>query len=86
MEGEVQDTHPHRHKPASVLGCAIAWVAEGRALLDLRPAEAYEIAHLKGSSSLPYPLLLPRSACPPPPLSPTTLGCATCGLTPNLSV
>ncbi len=52
------------HQPASVLGRAIAWVAAERALLDLRTAEAYESAHLKGSSSLPYSLLLVRSASP----------------------
>jgi rhodanese-related sulfurtransferase len=47
-----------------VLGRAIAWVAAERALLDLRTAEAYESAHLKGSSSLPYSLLLVRSTSP----------------------
>lgn len=53
-------------QPASVLGRAIAWVAAERALLDLRTAEAYESAHLKGSSSLPCSLLLVRMHEIPP--------------------
>lgn len=50
--------------PASVLERAIAWAAAGRALLDLRAVEVYEAAHLKGSTSLPFSLLLQRGMSP----------------------
>lgn len=44
---------------------AVAWTKDQRPLLDLRPREAFQRAHLKGSTSLPYALLLHRGACPP---------------------
>lgn len=41
---------------------AVAWTKDQRPLLDLRPREAFQRAHLKGSTSLPYALLLHRGA------------------------